>query len=312
MPRRAQVVPEEQEEPVSEEELDQTEMRLPVLKAEDYECPQSNGLFADPKTCRRFINCVEKFPYLSNCPGGLFFDDISKACTFRNEATCGPISTTEAPSTTQSPDAARKCERNQCQLPNCFCSPDGTGTPDDMNPRDIPQMIVITLDGAINLNNFRTYKDLFNYHDLVNPNGCPIRGTFFITHEYSNYQQIQDLYADGHEIALHTITLRRGLETADYETWTNEMIGMREILRKFGNISLADILGMRAPYLQPGKNVQYEMMFSPSPDSKILGSEVLDSEDGVNDSSRTTEGTGRLRTPGERNHLLGPIHHEDQ
>lgn len=38
------------------------------------------------------------------------------------------------------------------------------------------------------------------------------------------------------------------------------MIGMREILRHFANISRSDIVGMRAPFLKPGRNTQYEVI----------------------------------------------------
>jgi hypothetical protein len=66
-------------------------------------------------------------------------------------------------------------------------------------------MVVMTFDDAVNLNNYEKYKNVFNGKRL-NPNGCPILGTFFVTHEYCNYQMIQDLYHEGHEIALHTIS----------------------------------------------------------------------------------------------------------
>lgn len=39
--------------------------------------------------------CVDGYPYLNRCPSGLYFDDISKYCTFKAEARCGPISTSE-------------------------------------------------------------------------------------------------------------------------------------------------------------------------------------------------------------------------
>lgn len=92
-------------------------------KDEEFTCPegQGNGNFADPATCRRFyqvinylafyfilkINsqlksfsvecqqCVDGYPYLNRCPSGLHFDDISKFCTFKNEARCGPIATSK-------------------------------------------------------------------------------------------------------------------------------------------------------------------------------------------------------------------------
>ncbi|CAG0887318.1 unnamed protein product [Darwinula stevensoni] len=161
----------------------------------------------------------------------------------------------EAPSTTPGLDAARKCEPNQCTLPYCFCSSDGTKPPKDMDPKD---MIVVTFDDAVNLNNYEKYLRVFR--GRANPNGCPTRGTFFVTHEYSNYHMIQDLYAQGHEIALHTVTHSTGLENENYETWTNEMIGMRDILRRFANVSVEDLLGMRAPFIMPGRNAQYEVL----------------------------------------------------
>jgi hypothetical protein len=49
------------------------------------------------------------------------------------------------------------------------------------------------------------------------------------------------------------------LHNSDYDEWTNEMIGMREILRRYANVSIEDILGMRAPFLMPGRNPQYEV-----------------------------------------------------
>jgi len=36
---------------------------------------------------------------------------------------------------------------------------------------------------------------------------------------------------------------------------------MREILRQFANISKNDVVGMRAPYLKPGRNTQYEVQW---------------------------------------------------
>jgi len=53
--------------------------------------------------------------------------------------------------------------------------------------------------------------------------------------------------------------LQQGLQDKGYEEWVGEMIGMREILRQFANITKSDIVGMRAPYLKPGRNTQYEV-----------------------------------------------------
>lgn len=74
-----------------------------------------------------------------------------------------------------------------------------------LNYSQIPQIILLTFDGAVNLNNFEHYRKVFN-KKRQNPNGCDIKGTFFISHEYSNYQMIQKLASEGHEIATETIS----------------------------------------------------------------------------------------------------------
>lgn len=41
------------------------------------------------------FQCVDGYPYRNNCPSGLYFDDIAKYCTFKNEARCGPLATSK-------------------------------------------------------------------------------------------------------------------------------------------------------------------------------------------------------------------------
>ncbi|KAJ8936773.1 hypothetical protein NQ318_008989 [Aromia moschata] len=135
----------------------------------------------------------------------------------------GPV--TEPPT-----DLAVRCDSAECQLPYCFCSKDGTLVPGGINPEQTPQMILLTFDGAVNLNNYDHYRKVFN-HKRLNPNGCEILGTFFISHEYSNYHMIQELASEGHEIATETISLQNGLEDKGYEEWVGEMV-----LEEFGYI----------------------------------------------------------------------------
>lgn len=42
-----------------------------------------------------WLQCVEGHPFLSRCPSSLYFDDIQKLCTFKNEAVCGPVPTSK-------------------------------------------------------------------------------------------------------------------------------------------------------------------------------------------------------------------------
>lgn len=66
-------------------------------------------------------------------------------------------------------------------------------------------MIILTFNGAVNQNNYELYQKVFP-SSRKNPNGCGIRGTFFVAHEYSNYQMVQQLAYSGHEVATETIS----------------------------------------------------------------------------------------------------------
>lgn len=233
--------------------------------AEDYECPFPDGLFADPETCRRFYICSAGTAFSQTCPPSLYFDDHKKFCTFKNkELTCGPVESTTTERPPPDPEVAPKCDPSQCALPECFCSPDGTRIPGDLESKDVPQMILMSFDGAMNNMNYPHYRSLLNKEHRKNPNGCPIRATFFLSHEYTSYFYVQKMFADGHEIGSLSVT-HRGPESwwakAKYENWTEEMVGMREILSRFGNVSKENVLGMRAPYIKPGGNAMLNMIY---------------------------------------------------
>lgn len=160
------------------------------------------------------------------------------------------------------PNRAPNCDKSVCVLPDCFCSEDGTSIPGELPSADVPQMITITFDDAVNNNNIELYNELFN-GKRKNPNGCNIKGTFFLSHKYANYSAVQELHRRGHEIASHSIT-HNGDENfwsnATVDDWAKEMAGMRIIVEKFANISDNSIVGIRAPYLRVGGNNQFVMM----------------------------------------------------
>lgn len=76
----------------------------------------------------------------------------------------------------------------------------------NLNVSDTPQIILITFDDAINPINIELYKELFNNESHKNPNRCPWRATFYISHEWTDYSMVQDLYSVGHEMASHTVS----------------------------------------------------------------------------------------------------------
>lgn len=103
------------------------------------------------------------------------------------------------------PNRAPPCDPAVCVLPDCFCSEDGTTIPGSLPAKDVPMMITVTFDDAINNNNIELYKEMFN-GKRKNPNGCDIKATYFVSHKYSNYSAIQETHRQGHEIAVHSIT----------------------------------------------------------------------------------------------------------
>jgi len=171
---------------------------------------------------------------------------------------------------TPQPDkTAAKCRKDVCQLPDCSCG--GKEIPGkilhfrnnflsknltiynikylsgDLAPEETPQIVLLTFDDSVNDLNKGLYTDLFE-KGRVNPNGCPISATFYVSHEWTDYSQVQNLYAAGHEIASHSVSHSFG-EQFSQKKWTKEIVGQREILSAYGGVRQEDIRGMRAPFL---------------------------------------------------------------
>ena len=166
----------------------------------------------------------------------------------------------------EDPNGAEKCNPSECVLPECFCSADGTKIPGDLEVTQVPQMITITFNGAVNVDNINIYQDIFK-EERLNPNGCQAKGTFFVSHKYTNYSAVQELHRKGHEIGVFSITNNersRYWTDGSYDSWLGEMAGARLIIERFSNISGGGsnpIIGVRAPLLRVGGNTQFEMMY---------------------------------------------------
>jgi peptidoglycan/xylan/chitin deacetylase (PgdA/CDA1 family) len=82
-----------------------------------------------------------------------------------------------------------------------------------------------------------------------NPNGNPIKATFFASLDSQfDGAALQHLYADGHEIAVHTMS-HLTTTNSDPIRWHQEIGGDRRVLSELGNIPIEAIVGFRAPYL---------------------------------------------------------------
>ena len=41
---------------------------------------------------------------------------------------------------------------------------------------------------------------------ILIPDVCPLRGTFFVKHDYNNYHNVETLYSMGNEIAVSAVS----------------------------------------------------------------------------------------------------------
>ncbi|XP_039311730.1 uncharacterized protein LOC105199736 isoform X1 [Solenopsis invicta] len=182
---------------------------------------------------------------------------VSKAQEFVDIYRYPPVRPATIYPTPQVDKPAAKCRRDVCLLPDCSCG--GSDIPGDYLPEEIPQIVLLTFDDSVNDLNKGLYADLFE-KGRKNPNGCPISATFYVSHEWTDYSQVQNLYATGHEIASHTVSHSFG-EQFSARKWAREVAGQREILAAYGGVKLEDVRGMRAPFLSVGGNNMFKMLW---------------------------------------------------
>lgn len=104
---------------------------------------------------------------------------------------------------TLAPRLRGSCNPSNCKSPSCRCM--DIARPLRSTRDEIPQFVMLTFDDAVTVANFPSYMDYL--HERMNKaNGCPASATFFVSHDYTNYQLVHELHRRGHEIAVHSIT----------------------------------------------------------------------------------------------------------
>ncbi|KAL0860476.1 hypothetical protein ABMA27_009857 [Loxostege sticticalis] len=154
---------------------------------------------------------------------------------------------------------AEECDPETCRLPECRCS--STSIPGNLSPRNTPQFVMVTFDDAVNIINIQTYREVL--YGRTNINDCPVGATFYVSHEYTNYQLVNELYNSGFEIALHSISHRTPQtwwQNATVEDMKLEFADQRLQMQQFGNIPRDAIRGLRKPFLQLSGNSTFQMM----------------------------------------------------
>ncbi|XP_042880929.1 histone-lysine N-methyltransferase 2D-like isoform X8 [Penaeus japonicus] len=189
----------------------------------------------------------------------------SSSSSSSSSASSGPVAVDNsvpkrpAPVRPQPPvdSKATRCDPKVCVLPDCYCG--GKDIPGGFAPETVPQIVLLTFDDAVNDLNKGLYRDLFEV-GRTNPNGCPIASTMYVSHEWTDYSQVQNLYADGHEIASHSVSHSFG-EQFSIKKWAKEIAGQREIMAAYGGVKMEDVRGMRAPFLAIGGNKMFKMLY---------------------------------------------------
>ncbi|KAG7296610.1 hypothetical protein JYU34_020423 [Plutella xylostella] len=160
---------------------------------------------------------------------------------------------------TEALETAEPCDPSKCQLPDCRCA--STNIPSGLRAQDTPQFITITFDDNVNTQNIATYREVL--YNRRNKNNCPIGATFYVTHEYTDYTLVNELYNEGFEIALHSISHKSPPSywaTASVEELKQELGDQITQMSIFANISESSIKGLRMPFFQMAGNNQFQVM----------------------------------------------------
>ena len=169
----------------------------------------------------------------------------------------------------------RKCEMEKnCQLPACNC--DSSDMPVDVFHNykvfEMPQLVVLTIDDEnLDLKSYQIYKKLLE--NFRNPDKSPIRATFFIsdTENKTSFCLVRNLYDKKHEIAISTVNYTcpnkrcspdKNFQAWDYLTWSEQILQMRQRLHRYAGIAKSEIVGFRAPILEPASDMHFKIISS--------------------------------------------------
>ncbi|XP_037528994.1 chitin deacetylase 8 [Rhipicephalus sanguineus] len=157
-------------------------------------------------------------------------------------------------------DVSAGCDERVCKRPSCACESDLP--PAGLRPREVPQFVTLTFDDAVNVGNMPFYDELFD-GTRKNKNGCGIAATFFVSHEYTDYAAVNQLYSWGNEIALHSISHQTDSnywQTINSTQWELEVAAQKEMMETFAGVPASHVTGVRGPFLYNGGDEGFRML----------------------------------------------------
>ncbi|ORZ10719.1 hypothetical protein BCR42DRAFT_483949 [Absidia repens] len=144
----------------------------------------------------------------------------------------------EGTTTQISSSTSYSCDPAACQLTsNCLCA--SSSPPNGLDPKDTPQFVVVTFDDSIQETLYTAAQQMLN---VINPNGCKARGTWYVSMQYTDFSLVQQWYAQGNEVADHTFS-HVGAPSEQ------EISSAKSMLHEYGGVPLNKIQGFRAPFL---------------------------------------------------------------
>lgn len=139
-----------------------------------------------------------------------------------------------------------------CTPPKCSCPRFSY----PMDRKDIPQMVYFGFDDAVNVVMSNYYEQLFT-EKRKNPNGCPVKITLYISHQYTDYSKVKSFYDKGYEIAVHSVTHSSINNAAILK---KEARDQKKNLVKKAGVPAKEIIGWRSPFLKTAGNVQPKIL----------------------------------------------------
>jgi len=156
-------------------------------------------------------------------------------------------------------DPAPLCQPWICKAPECRCASTNPGV--SFPKEQIPQLVMLTFDDAVTALITDQVSGIID--NLKNPDGCEVQATFYVSHEYTDYHRVHELWAKGHEIALHSISHSPYItywRNITEEQMLKEFSDQRDMMAHFAKINKDDIKGMRVPLFQLSGDISYKVM----------------------------------------------------